>query len=70
MTRSALSPRFVVDSEGQRRSVVLGMAEYKRLLRRLEDLEDALALDEARRAATGSSDYADIRAALHVAGRL
>ena len=70
MTTALVSPRFVVDAKGQRRSVLLSMAEYGRLMQRLEDLEDALALDEAVRSAQGFRDYSDVRGELQRAGRL
>ena len=49
---------------------MLDIKTYWRLMRRLEDLEDALELDEARRAARGFRPYDDIRAQLKNPGRL
>ena len=59
-----------VDSKSGRKSVTLSLTAYKRLLRKIEDLEDALALDEARRTATEFVDYADFRKELKLAGKL
>lgn len=42
---TALHPQFLTDSNGQRLSVLLPLAEYEALIERLEDLED---LDDAR----------------------
>jgi hypothetical protein len=70
MATALASPRFVVDVKGQRKSVLLSMGDYERLLQRLEDLEDAVALDEAVRSAQGFRDYSDVRAELQEAGRL
>ena len=70
MAVTRIKPEFVVDSNGQKKSVLLKVAEYERLLQRLEDLEDALALDEAVRTAKAFRNYADIRADLRKAGRL
>ncbi|MBM3333147.1 hypothetical protein FJY63_00635 [Candidatus Sumerlaeota bacterium] len=64
MATSLIHPQFVVDDKGQKRSVLLSVADYERLLRRLEDLEDALALDDAVRTATRWRNYRDIRAEL------
>ena len=62
----------VADSkpESGSRTVVISLTEYNRLLRRIEDLEDALALDEARKNATGFADYSEIRRKLKKSGSL
>ncbi len=39
------SPQFVTDSNGNRLSIVLPIAEYETLIERIEDLEDC---EEAR----------------------
>ncbi|MBM2825999.1 MAG: hypothetical protein HW403_63 [Dehalococcoidia bacterium] len=39
---------LLVDPKGKPKGVVLSIQEYKRLLARLEDLEDALELKEAQ----------------------
>ncbi len=70
MSVISLNPQFVVDKKGRKKSVLLSLAQYKQLLQRLEDLEDALALDEAVREAKGFRDYSEIRAELEKAGRL
>jgi PHD/YefM family antitoxin component YafN of YafNO toxin-antitoxin module len=70
MATPPVNPQFVVNAKGQKKSVLLSVAEYERLLQRLEDLEDALTLDEARRTARRFRNYADIRAELREAGRL
>jgi hypothetical protein len=50
--------KYLVDEKGRKTAIVLNVREYRRLLERLEDLEDALDLDEARRVSTGSKPYA------------
>lgn len=70
MTTRTVNPQFVIDEKGHRKSVLLNVADYDRLMQRLEDLEDALALDEAKRGAGRFRNYADIRAELRKAGRL
>ncbi len=46
--------KYLIDDKGKKTAVVLDVREYRRLMERLENLEDALDLDEARRASTGS----------------
>lgn len=40
--------QFLVDEKGKRVAVVLSIRAYKRLLERMEDLEDIRAYDEAK----------------------
>jgi len=54
-------PKFVVDKRGRKKAIVLDIKDYRRLLARLEELEDALDLDEAVRTAEGFRDYREIR---------
>jgi len=70
MVTNLIHPQFLLDSKGQKKSVLLTVAYYERLLRHLEDLEDALALDEAVRTAKRFRNYADVRTELRKAGRL
>ncbi|KPL11103.1 hypothetical protein AMJ85_04545 [candidate division BRC1 bacterium SM23_51] len=70
MVTNLIHPQFLLDSKGQKKSVLLTVADYERLLRHLEDLEDALALDEAVRTAKRFRNYADVRTELRKAGRL
>ena len=62
--------RYLVDEHGRKRAVLLDMKEYSRLLRRLEELEDTLALDEAVRTASEFRDCRDVRNELQYEGRL
>ncbi|MDO8587500.1 MAG: hypothetical protein Q7T82_10725 [Armatimonadota bacterium] len=43
--------RYVVDKRGRKTAVMLDIPTYRALLEHLEDLEDALELDEAVRTA-------------------
>ena len=63
-----IKPRYLVDEAGRKTGAVLSMKDYRRLMQRLEDLEDALDLDRAIRTATGFRDDATIRHELR--GRL
>jgi len=63
-------PRFVVSAAGRREAVLLGVGEYRRLLARIEDLEDAMALDRAERTSKKLIPYERVRARLMRAGKL
>ena len=54
-------PQYLLDEKGRKKSVLLNIKEYRELLRRLEDLEDALELDKAVRTAEGFRDYQEVR---------
>jgi PHD/YefM family antitoxin component YafN of YafNO toxin-antitoxin module len=70
MAITSINPQFVVDEKGHAKSVLLSVADYRRLLEHLEDLEDALALDESVRTAKGFRNYSEIRAELRKTRRL
>ena len=53
--------KYLVDKRGRKKAVLLDIKEYSRLLDRLEELEDALDLDEAVRNAEDFRDYREIR---------
>lgn len=53
--------KYLIDENGNKTAVVLSVKDYRQLLRRLEDLEDTLDLDEAIKNATGFRDYSEIR---------
>jgi len=65
-----LKEKYVVGGDGRPTAVVLDMRAYRRLLRHVEELEDALALDEAVRTAESFRPYSEIRAELKKEGRL
>jgi len=67
---SDLQPQFVVGPDGRKRGVLLDVKQYRRLLRRIEDLEDALALDRAERTSRKFLSYDTVRARLRRAGKL
>lgn len=50
--------------------MLLDMNQYRRMLRKLEDLEDALALDHAERTSKNLVRYEDVRRRLKRAGKL
>jgi hypothetical protein len=64
------SPRFIVGPDGRRRGVILDVADYHRLLRRIEDLEDTLTLDRAAQSSKKLISYDTVRKRLKQAGKL
>jgi hypothetical protein len=65
-----LNEKYVVAADGKPTAVVLDIRTYRRLLRHVEEMEDALALDEAVRTAEGFRSYAEVRAELKKEGLL
>lgn len=63
-------PQFVIGPDGRKRAVLLQVKQYRRLLRRIEDLEDALALDRAERTSKKLLSYGTVRERLRRAGKL
>ena len=66
----SIKPKYLVNEKGRRTAAVLSMKDYRALMQRLEDLEDALELDEAVETATGFREYAEIREELQRDGKL
>ena len=64
------SPRFIVGPDGRKSGVVLEVTQYRRLLRRIEDLEDALALDSAAQSSKRLVSYESVRERLKRSGKL
>ncbi len=64
------APKYLVGASGRRQGVVLALGEYRRLLRRIEDLEDSLALDRAEETSKQLLPYAAVRRRLKRAGKL
>ncbi len=63
-------PQYLVDEQGRKKGVLLSIKEYKELLAKIEDLEDALELDEAVRTAEGFKDHQEFREELKREGLL
>jgi len=66
---SAIGTRYIVNDKGRKTAVLLNLKEYKQLIARVEELEDALELDNAVHNATGFRNYKDIRKDLEKEGR-
>ena len=62
--------KFIVTARGQKEAVLLDLASYRRLLRRLEDLEDALLLDRSEDSSKTLVSYQRVRNRLKPAGKL
>ena len=65
-----VKPKFVVSADGRKQGVVLRLREYLRLMRRLEDLEDALTLDRAEESSKMLLPYSSFRKRLDRAHKL
>ncbi len=64
------TPHFIVGADGRKRGVVLEVTHYRRLLRRIEDLEDTLTLDRAAGSSKKLLSYEAMRNRLKRAGKL
>jgi hypothetical protein len=64
------SPRFIIGPDGRKREVILGVTHYRRLLRRIEDLEDTLTIDRAAQSSQKLVPYETVRKRLSRAGKL
>ena len=65
----SIKPKYLVNEKGRKTAAVLSMKEYRALIQRLQDLEDALELDEAVETATGFRENSEIRAELKSDGK-
>ena len=61
-----VKPKYLVNEKGRKTAAVLSMKDYRCLMQRLEDLEDALDLDQAVEAAEGFREYTVIRENLEI----
>ena len=50
---------YLTDEKGQKKSVVLKVTDFERIQEEIEDLEDALELEKARKDATGFKKWKD-----------
>ena len=60
---------FTVRKTGQNDFLLIRRSQYRRLLRRIEDLEDALRLDRAENNSKNLLDYAEVRKRLKRVGK-
>jgi hypothetical protein len=64
------SVQYIVDGDGKKTAVVLPIHDFDRLIDHLEDLEDALTLDQSAVETQEFVEYQRIRAELLEEGRL
>ena len=64
------SEKYLIDRSGRKTAVMLDVATYRALMEYVEDLEDALELDEAVRSAKSFRSYDEIRTELKTEGKL
>lgn len=50
---------YVTDEKGHKKSVVVKVADFERMQEEIEDLEDALELEKARKNAIGFKNWRD-----------
>jgi len=62
--------QVAVRKSGQNDVLLIRRSHYRRLLRRIEDLEDALTLDRAENNSKSLVDYAEVRERLKRVGKL
>lgn len=65
-----IQAEYLIDERGQKKSVVLSVRDYLRLLEYLEDLEDTLDLKKAKESAKGFIDFARLKSQLKKQGRM
>ena len=63
-----IKPKYVVNEKGRKTATVLSMEDYRSLMQRLQDLEDALDLDRAVETATDFREYTEIQAEMKKKG--
>jgi hypothetical protein len=63
------TPHFIIGADGRKRGVVLEVTHYRRLMRRIEGLEDTLALDRAAASSKKLVPYEAVRKRLTRTGK-
>lgn len=59
-----IQAEYLINEKGQKKSVVLSLRDYLKLLEYLENLEDAIDLKKAKESARGFIDFKLLRAKL------
>lgn len=62
--RTIPSAKYIIDSKGKRTAVVLSVKEFEAMVRELEDLRDALYVDEAESTAEGFTSLENLKCEL------
>ncbi|MBS3772048.1 MAG: type II toxin-antitoxin system Phd/YefM family antitoxin [Bacteroidales bacterium] len=56
-----INKNYIVTEKGEKKYVVLDISQYRRLLEKIEDLEDALDLEKSIKEAKSFRNYDEIR---------
>jgi len=70
MSKLRITPKVFFDENGEPKDVLIPVSQYRKLLERLEDSEDALALDRAIKNAKKFFSADEVWAELEHAGKL
>lgn len=70
MSKLRITPKVFFDENGEPKDVLIPVSQYRKLLERLEDSEDALALDRAIKNAKKFIPASEVWAELEQAGKL
>lgn len=65
-----IQTEYLVDQKGKKRSVVLPIRNYVKLMEHLEDMEDALDLKKAKKNAKDFIDFEQFTSKLKEQGRI
>ncbi len=65
-----MSKNYIIDENGEKKYVILGISQYRKLLGKIEDLEDALDLEKAVKGAKSFRNYDEIRKELKSKGKI
>jgi PHD/YefM family antitoxin component YafN of YafNO toxin-antitoxin module len=65
-----ISKNYIVTEKGEKKYVVLDISQYRRLLEKIEDLEDALDLEKSIKEAKSFRNYDEIREELKSKGKI
>ena len=56
-----MNKNYIITENGKKKYVILGISQYRKLLEKIEDLEDALDLEKAIKEAKSFRNYDEIR---------
>lgn len=56
-----MNKNYIITENGKKKYVILGISQYRKLLEKIEDLEDALDLEKAVKEAKSFRNYDEIR---------
>ena len=65
-----IQAEYLINEKGQKKSVVLSIRDYIRLMERLDDLEDAADLKKAKESAKGFIEFEQLASRLKRQGRV